>query len=233
MNLPKLDPARGSITASLHVLGITGLTAYCGLLEIGQPKPGETIVVSGASGAVGSVAGQIAKLKGCRVIGIAGGAQKCAYLERELGFDAAVDYKRADFAAALKEACAKGIDVYFENVGGAVFDAMVPLLNLNARVAVCGTVSEYNATERAVVPDKMPGLLLAILGKRLTMRGFVIGDWFAKMPDFQRDVGQWVREGKIKYKEEFVDGLENAPRAFQAMLKAETFGKVIVRMSGK
>ena len=233
MNLPKLDAARGSLTAPLHVLGITGLTAYCGLLEIGQPKPGETIVVSGASGAVGSVAGQIAKLKGCRVIGIAGGLEKCAYLERELGFDAAIDYKRADFAAALKEACTKGIDVYFENVGGAVFDAIVPLLNLHARVAVCGTVSEYNATERAVVPDKMPGLLLAILGKRLTMRGFVIGDWFAKMPDFQRDVGQWVREGKIKYKEEFVDGLENAPRALQAMLKAETFGKVIVRVSGE
>jgi NADPH-dependent curcumin reductase CurA len=231
--LPKLDRTRGPITLPLHVLGITGFTAYCGLLEIGQPKPGETVVVSGASGAVGSMAGQIAKIKGCRVVGIAGGPEKCAYLEKELGFDVAVDYKRPDFAAALKDAAPKGIDIYFENVGGAVFDAALPLLAMHARVAVCGTVSEYNVTERAVVPDKMPGLLLATLGKRLTLRGFVISDWFAKMPDFQRDVGQWLREGKIKYKEEFVDGLENAPRAFQATLKAQNFGKVIVRMSGE
>ena len=229
--LPKLDPSRGPITLPLHVLGITGLTAYCGLLEIGQPKPGETVVVSGASGAVGSMAGQIAKIKGARVVGIAGGKEKCAFLETELGFDAAVDYKRADFAAALKAAVPKGIDVYFENVGGAIFDTVFPLLNMHARVPVCGTVSEYNVTERQVVPDKMPGLLLATLGKRLTMRGFVISDWFAKMPDFLRDVGQWLSEGKIHYKEEFVDGLENAPRAFQTMLKAQNFGKVIVRVS--
>jgi NADPH-dependent curcumin reductase len=230
-NLPKLDPARGSITAPLHVLGITGFTAYIGLTEIGQPKPGETVVVSGASGAVGSVAGQMAKLKGCRVIGIAGGAKKCAFVTDELGFDAAVDYKRPDFAAALKAACPNGVDIYFENVGGAVFDAVFPLLNRHARVPVCGTVSEYNITERQVVADKMPALLLATLGKRLTIKGFVIGDWFAKMPDFQREAGAWLREGKLKYREEFVDGLENAPRAFTAMLKAESFGKVIVRVS--
>jgi NADPH-dependent curcumin reductase len=229
--LPKLDPARGAITLPLHVLGITGLTAYCGLLEIGQPKAGETVVVSGASGAVGSMAGQIAKIKGCHVVGIAGGREKCAFLETELGFDIAVDYKRADFAEALKAAVPKGVDVYFENVGGAIFDAVFPLLNMHARVAMCGTVSEYNVTERQIVPDKMPGLLLATLGKRLTMRGFVISDWFAKMPDFLRDVGLWLREGKIHYKEEFIDGLENAPRAFQAMLKAQNFGKVIVRVS--
>jgi len=231
MSLPKLDPARGSVTAPLHVLGITGFTAYCGMLEIGQPKEGETVVVSGASGAVGSVAAQIAKLKAARVIGIAGGERKCRYLVEELGLDAAIDYKRADFVGALKEACPKGIDVYFENVGGAVFDTVLPLFNLHARVPVCGTVSEYNATERAVVPDKIPGLLLAILGKRLTLKGFVIGDWFARMPDFLREMGGWVRDGKIKYKEEFVEGLEAAPRAFQAMLKAENFGKVIVRVS--
>jgi NADPH-dependent curcumin reductase CurA len=230
-SLPKLDPARGSLTAPLHVLGITGFTAWCGMIEIGQPKEGETVVVSGASGAVGSVAGQIAKLKGARVVGIAGGAPKCAYLTSELGFDAAVDYKRADFTAALKAAAPKGIDVYFENVGGGVFETVVPLLNLHARVPVCGTVSEYNVTERATGPDKIPGLLLAILGKRLTVRGFVIGDWFAKMPEFQREASQWLRDGKLKYKEEFVDGLANAPRAFQAMLKAENFGKVIVRVS--
>jgi NADPH-dependent curcumin reductase CurA len=229
--LPKLDPARGSVTAPLHVLGVTGLTAYCGLIEIGQPKPGETVVVSGASGAVGSVVGQIAKIKGCRAIGIAGGADKCAFVEKELGFDAAIDYKRPDFAAALKAACPKGVDVYFENVGGAVFDAVFPLLNLHARVPICGTVSEYNVIERENVPDKMPALLLATLGKRLTIKGFVISDWFHKMPDFQREAGQWLRDGKLKYKEEFVDGLENAPRAFNAMLKAQTFGKVIVRVS--
>lgn len=230
-NLPKLDPARGPITAPLHVLGITGFTAYVGLTEIGQPKAGETVVVSGASGAVGSIAGQIAKLKGCRVIGVAGGARKCEFVERELGFDAAVDYKRADFAAALQAACPQGVDVYFENVGGAVFDAVFPLLNRHARVPVCGTVSEYNATSREMAPDKLPALLLATLGKRLRLQGFVIGDWFAKMPEFQREAGAWLREGKLKYREEFIDGLANAPRAFMAMLKAESFGKVIVRVS--
>lgn len=230
-SLPKLDPSRGSITAPLHVLGITGFTAWIGLSEIGQPKPGETVVVSGASGAVGSVAGQIAKLKGARVVGIAGGEKKCAFVKDELGFDAAIDYKRPDFATALQAACPNGVDVYFENVGGAVFDAVFPLLNRYARVPVCGTVSEYNITERAVVADKMPALLLATLGKRLRLQGFVIGDWFAKMPDFQREAGPWLRDGKLKYREEFVDGLANAPRAFMAMLKAESFGKVIVRVS--
>jgi NADPH-dependent curcumin reductase CurA len=230
-SLPKLDPSRGSITAPLHVLGITGFTAWIGLGEIGQPKPGETVVVSGASGAVGSVAGQIARLNGARVVGIAGGERKCAFVKDELGLDAAIDYKRSDFAAALKAACPNGVDVYFENVGGAVFDAVFPLLNRYARVPVCGTVSEYNVAERAVVADKMPALLLATLGKRLRLQGFVIGDWFAKMPNFQREAGQWLREGKLKYREEFVDGLANAPRAFMAMLKAESFGKVIVRVS--
>ena len=228
--LPKLDPARGPLTLPLHVLGITGFTAYSGLLEIGQPKPGETVLVSGASGAVGSVAGQIAKLKGCRAVGIAGGPKKCAFLVEELGFDAAVDYKRADFAAALEAALPQGIDVYFENVGGAAFDAAVPLFNRNARIAVCGTVSEYNIVERAMGPDKLSGLLLAILGKRLTLRGFVIGDWFAKMPQFLAEAGQWVRDGKLKYREEIIEGLEHAPAALQAMLRAETFGKVIVKL---
>ena len=229
--LPKFDPARGSITAPLHVLGITGFTAYIGLIDIGQAKEGETVVISGASGAVGSVAGQIAKIKGCRVVGIAGGDAKCAFIKNELGFDVAVDYKRPDFADALKAACPKGVDVYFENVGGAVFDAVFPLLNLHARVPVCGTVSEYNVTDREAIADKMPALLLATLGKRLTIKGFVISDHFARMPDFQREAGGWLREGKIKYKEEFVEGLENAPKAFNAMLKAETFGKVIVKVS--
>jgi NADPH-dependent curcumin reductase len=229
--LPKLDPARDPVTAPLHVLGVTGLTAYIGLTEIAPPKPGETVVVSGASGAVGSMAGQIARLKGCRTVGIAGGARKCAFVRDELGFDVCIDYKSGGLAATLKEACPQGIDVYFENVGGAIFDAVVPLLNRYARVAICGTVAEYNATEREIVPDKIAPLLLATLGKRLSIRGFVIGDWFQKMPDFLRDAAPWLREGKIKYKEEFVDGLVNAPRALVAMLKAETFGKVIVKVS--
>lgn len=229
--LPKLDPARGPVTAPLHVLGVTGLTAYIGLTEIAPPKPGETVVISGASGAVGSMAGQIAKLKGCRTVGIAGGARKCAFVQDELGFDACIDYKGGNLATALKEACPQGIGVYFENVGGAIFDAVVPLLNRYARVAVCGTVAEYNATEREIVPDKIAPLLLATLGKRLSIRGFVIGDWFQKMPDFLREAAPWLRDGKIKYKEEFVDGLVNAPRALVAMLKAETFGKVIVTVS--
>ena len=230
-SLPKLDPARGSITAPLHVTGITGFTAYIGITDIGAAKAGETVVVSGASGAVGSVAGQIAKLKGCRVIGIAGGARKCAFVKDELGFDDAIDYQRGDFVTALKAACPKGVDIYFENVGGAVFDAVIPLLNRYARVPVCGTVSEYNATARESVPDKLPGLLLATLGKRLRIQGFVIGDHFAKMGEFQREAAAWLREGKLKYREQFVDGLENAPAAFMAMLKADTFGKVIVRVS--
>jgi NADPH-dependent curcumin reductase len=229
--LHKLDPRLPSLTAPLSLLGMPGVTAYHGLLSIGQPKPGETIVVSGAAGTVGALVGQIAKLKGCMVVGIAGGPRKCAFVKEELGFDAVVDYKGGDLAGALRAACPKGVDIYFENVGGEVFDAVLPLLNLFARIPVCGHVAEYNTIEHKVGPDKIPGLMLAVLGKRLTIRGFVVSDFAAQIPAFMQEMGGWVREGRIRYRDEITDGLENAPRAFQRMLRAENFGKSIIRVS--
>ncbi len=229
--LQKLDPKRGPLSAQIWIMGSPGLTAYKGLLEIAKPKEGESVVVSGAAGAVGSIVGQIARMKGCRVVGIAGGAQKCGYVTGTLGFDAAVDYKAGDLGGALKSACPKGIDIYYENVGGAVFEAVLPLLNNFARVPVCGNVAEYNAVERRVGPDRMPDLMLAILGHRLTLRGFVVSDFINEMQDFSRDMGEWLASGKIRYREDIADGLENAPRAFQRMLRADNFGKPIVRVS--
>ena len=229
--LAKLDPQRVPLSAAIWAMGSPGLTAYKGLLEVGKPKAGETVVVSGAAGAVGSLVGQIAKLKGCRVIGIAGGPRKCGYVTDTLGFDAAVDYKGANLAADLGAQCPKGVDIYFENVGGAVLEAVLPLFNPFARIPMCGHVAEYNVVERHVGPDKMPDLFLAILGKRLTIRGFVVSDFMHDMQDFLRDMSGWLAAGKIRYREEITDGLENAPRAFQAMLRAENFGKPLVRVS--
>ncbi len=229
--LAKLDPKRGPLSAQIWILGSPGLTAYKGLLEVARPKEGETVVVSGAAGAVGSLVGQIARMKGCRTVGIAGGAQKCGYVTGTLGFDAAVDYKAGDLAGALKAACPKGVDIYYENVGGAVFEAVLPLLNNFARVPVCGNVAEYNAVERRIGPDRMPDLMLAILGHRLTLRGFVVSDFMNEMQDFVRDMGEWLAAGKIRYREDITDGLEHAAAAFQRMLRAENFGKPIVRVS--
>jgi NADPH-dependent curcumin reductase len=229
--LPKLDPKRGPLSAQIWVMGSPGLTAYKGLLDVGRPKEGETVVVSGAAGAVGSIVGQIARMKGCRVVGIAGGLQKCGYVTGTLGFDEAVDYKAGDFAAVLKRACPKGVDIYYENVGGAVFEAVLPLLNNFARVPVCGNVAEYNAVERRVMPDRMPDLMLRILGHRLTLRGFVVSDFMNDAQDFARDMGEWLATGRIRYREDITDGLENGPRAFQRMLRADNFGKPIVRVS--
>ncbi|HUK60055.1 MAG TPA: NADP-dependent oxidoreductase [Stellaceae bacterium] len=229
--LQRLDPKRGPLSAQIWILGSPGLTAYKGLLAVAQPKEGETVVVSGASGAVGSIVGQIARMKGCRTVGIAGGAQKSAYVTGTLGFDSAVDYKAGDLAGALKAACPKGVDIYYENVGGAVFEAVLPLLNNFARVPVCGNVAEYNAVERRVGPDRMPDLMLAILGHRLTLRGFVVSDFMNDMQDFVRDMGAWLAEGKIHYREDIADGLAAAPQAFIRMLAAQNFGKPIVRVS--
>ena len=227
----KLDPSLAPISTALGVLGMPGMTAYTGLLNIGQPKPSETVAVAAASGAVGQVVGQIAKLKDCRVVGIAGGPKKCAFIKDELGFDAAVDHKRPDLAGALAAACPKGIDVYFENVGGAVFDAVLPLLNNFARVPVCGLISQYNAAGPASGPDRLPQFMRALLSNRYTFRGFIVSDFAAQHADFQRDVGGWLREGRIKYREDFVDGIENAPRAFLGLLRGENFGKLIVRVA--
>lgn len=234
--LQKLDSAFSSLappSTALGVLGMPGLTAYTGLLNIGQPKPGETVAVAAAAGAVGAVVGQIAKIKGCRVVGIAGGRQKCDYVVKELGFDACLDHRGDRLAEELKAACPKGIDIYFENVGGKVFEAVLPLLNPFARIPVCGLIASYNATGLPPGPDHTPMLLFSILRNRLTFRGFIVTDFASQYPDFIRDVGGWIREGKVKYREDVAQGIENTVVAFQGLLKGKNFGKQLVKMSPK
>jgi NADPH-dependent curcumin reductase len=224
--LRKLDPAAAPVSTALGVLGMPGMTAYVGLLEIGQPKPGETVVVAAASGAVGSVVGQFAKIKGCRAVGIAGGADKCRFVTGELGFDACVDHRAPDFARALEAACPKGIDVYFENVGGAVQQTVWPLLNDFARIPVCGLIAQYNS------PTPMPGPdMFSVLRKRLMLRGFIVSDFAAKQGDFLREAGEWVRTGRLKYREDVADGLAQAPAAFLGLLQGKNFGKMLVRVA--
>ena len=229
--LRRLDPADGPPSRFLGILGMPGMTAYAGLLEIGRPKAGETVAVAAATGPVGSLVGQIARLKGARAVGIAGGPEKCAYLTETLGFDAAVDHRADDFPEALARACPDGIDVYFENVGGAVFDAVLPLLNDFARVPVCGLVSGYNLSELPPGPDRSPLLMRAVLTKRLTLRGFIVWDFAALQDDFLRDVGGWLRAGRVQGREDVVEGLENAPIAFAGMLRGANFGKLVVKVS--
>ena len=217
---------------ALGVLGMPGLTAWAGLTQIGAPKPGETLVVAGASGPVGATVGQIGKILGCRVVGIAGGAEKCAHVVETLGFDACVDYKADGFADALKDAAPNGIDIYFENVGGAVFDAVLPLLNPSARIPVCGLISQYNATSLPDGPDRMNYLMGQILRKRMTMRGFIVFDDFGHLyPQFAEQMGAWVKDGKIRYREEMISGLEQAPGAFIGLLKGDAFGKRVIHLA--
>ena len=227
--LAKIDPKLAPLSTAVGVLGMPGMTAYTGLLDIGRPQPGETVVVAAASGAVGSAVGQIARIKGARAVGIAGGKDKCEFVKNELGFDHCVDHRDPDLAARLKDACPKGIDVYFENVGGAVFDAVFPLLNPFARVPVCGLIAHYNDTE-AKPPKWAASLMRAILTKRLTFRGFIVSDFAARHADFLRDMSQWVREGKVKYREFVTEGLDTAPAAFMGLLKGANFGKQLVRV---
>ena len=230
--LRKLDPANAPISTAVGILGMPGMTAYTGLLAIGNPQPGETVVVAAASGAVGSAVGQIARIKGCRAVGIAGGAEKCRRLTEELGFDECLDHRDPDLRAKLKEACPKGIDVYFENVGGKVFDAVLPRFNNFARVPVCGLIADYNTIfgKDTPPPPWANSIMRQILVKRLTFRGFIVSD-FAKMyPDFIRDMSQWLREGKLKHKEFVTEGLESAPEAFFGLLKGRNFGKQLVRV---
>ena len=216
---------------ALGVLGMPGLTAWAGLTQIGQPKAGETLVVAGASGPVGATVGQIGGILGCRVIGVAGGPAKCAHVVETLGFDACIDYKAPGFPEALQAALPEGIDVYFENVGGAVFDAVLPLLNPCARIPVCGLISQYNATSLPEGPDRMNYLMGQILRKRMTMRGFIVFDDFGHLyPEFARKMGAWVKEGKVSYREEVIKGLEQAPSAFVGLLKGEAFGKRVVHL---
>jgi NADPH-dependent curcumin reductase CurA len=230
--LRKLEPSVAPVSTALGVLGMPGFTAYAGLLEIGRPQPGETVVVAAATGPVGSAVGQIARVKGARAVGIAGGPDKCRALLDEFGFDAAVDHRAATFAADLAAAVPDGIDVYFENVGGHVAREVARYYNLYARVPVCGLVADYNATSSPEGPDRLPAYMRLILNKSLTVRGFIQGE-FTKSHgrDFLRDMSAWVADGSVRYREDVVEGLQNAPEAFRGMLAGRNFGKVLVRVS--
>ncbi|HLY57985.1 MAG TPA: NADP-dependent oxidoreductase [Stellaceae bacterium] len=216
----------------LGVLGMPGFTAYMGLLDIGQPRPGETVAVAAATGAVGSAVGQIAKIKGARAVGIAGGADKCRHAVETLGFDACLDHRSPTFAADLAAACPSGIDVYFENVGGSIFRAVLPLLNTHARVPVCGLIAQYNADSAPEGPDFAPLLMRAVLTRRLRLQGFIITlDYPDRIDEFVTAMTGWVEAGRVKALEDMVEGLENAPQALIGLLEGRNFGKVVVRVS--
>lgn len=227
--LRKIDPALAPISTALGVLGMPGLTAYFGLLDICHPQPGETVVVSGAAGAVGMLVGQIAKIKGCRVVGIAGSDEKINYLMDELGLDAAFNYKTtADYFERLKALCPRGIDVYFDNVGGEITDAVFRLINTKARISICGQISQYNVEK----PELGPRLLLAmLLIRQARAEGFLVFQFADRYPEGIRQMAEWIRAGKLKYKEDIVDGLENTPRAFIGMLKGDNLGKRLVKVA--
>jgi NADPH-dependent curcumin reductase CurA len=224
--LRKLDPTVAPISTALGVLGMPGLTAYVGLLDIGRPKPGETVVVSAAAGAVGSIVGQLAKIKGCRVVGVAGAKDKCEHVVRDLGFDACVSHRSADLPAALREACPQGIDVYFDNVGGPVLDAVLRLINRGARIPICGLISQYNAVELPPGPNLGP-----VLVNRALIQGFIIGDHLDRAPDFLKDCSGWLSQGRLRYREDVVEGLAQAPRAFIGLLEGRNLGKLLVRVA--
>ncbi|HDY7965762.1 TPA: NADP-dependent oxidoreductase [Vibrio vulnificus] len=228
--LIKLGKQPNHPSYALGVMGMPGFTAYMGLLDIGQPKEGDTLVVAAATGAVGSMVGQIGKLKGCRVIGIAGGEEKCQFAKETLGFDECIDHKATDFAEQLAKVCHNGIDIYFENVGGKVFDAVMPLLNTGARIPLCGLISQYNATSLPEGPDRMSMLMAQLLIKRIKMQGFIIFDDYGhRYGEFAADMTQWLAQGKIHYREHLVQGLENAPDAFIGLLEGKNFGKMVVQ----
>jgi NADPH-dependent curcumin reductase len=221
----KLDPSMAPISTALGVLGMPGMTAYVGLLDLGQPKPGETVVVSAAAGAVGSIVGQLAKIKGCRAVGIAGSQAKCDYVVKELGFDACVSYRAPDLFAALKQACPAGIDVYFENVGGDVLKTVLRLVNPFARIPLCGLVSQYNVTEPPPGPNLGP-----VLVNRVTVRGFIVSDHGDRLQAFLTDTSGWLRSGRLKYREDVAEGLDAAPRAFVGLLRGANLGKMLVQV---
>ncbi len=230
--LTKLGKAMKQPSLSLGVLGMPGFTAYMGLLDIGQPKAGETVVVAAASGAVGSVVGQIAKIKGCRSVGIAGGPEKCRYVVEELGFDVCIDHHGDDLPERLAAVCPKGIDVYFESVGGAVFDAVLPLLNAKARIPLCGLIANYNDMGPAKGPDRLGAFARTVLSKRLKVQGFIIfNDYAERFGEFKGQMESWIWENRIKYREDVVDGLEKAPEAFIGLLTGKNFGKLVIRVA--
>lgn len=223
--LRKLDPDRIPISYALGITGMPGMTAYCALLDIGKPKTGETVVVSAASGAVGSVVGQIAKLKGCRAVGIAGSDEKCDYVVNELGFDACINRKTPDLDSALRNACPNGIDVYVDHTAGPILEAVLQQINLGARIPLVGLISQYNAEKLPSGPNLMP-----LLVKRALIKGFLVGDYQERHAEFVKDVSQWLQTGKLKYKEDIINGLEAAPKAFIGLLQGKNFGKLIVQV---
>ncbi|WP_027135974.1 NADP-dependent oxidoreductase [Geminicoccus roseus] len=229
-DLRRLDPAAAPVTTALGVLGMPGFTAYSGLLTIGRPKAGETVVVAAASGPVGATVGQIARIQGARAVGIAGGPEKCALVKDEFGFDAVVDHKAPDFPERLAAACPDGIDVYFENVGGAIWDAVAPLLNTFARIPVCGLIAQYNGIpDRSA--DRLGRHMWDVLRKSLTVRGFIQREFADQRPAFYEAMAGWLRDGRVKYREDIVNGLENAPEALIGLLEGRNLGKLIVRVA--
>jgi NADPH-dependent curcumin reductase CurA len=225
-DLTKIDPTLAPLPVYLNVLGMPGMTAYFGLLDIGEPKPGETVVVSGAAGAVGATVGQIAKIKGCRVIGIAGGAAKCAYLVENLGFDTALDYKAGNLKKGLKDACPNGIDIYFDNVGGDILDTCLALIAPRARIIICGAISQYNNT----TPIKGPANYLSLLVNRAKMQGMVVFDYADRYGLAAREMAGWMAEGKLKSKEDIVEGLETFPETLLKLFSGENFGKLVLKV---
>ena len=222
----KIDPRMG-LTSWLNVLGMPGMTGYFGLMDVGQPKPGETVVVSGAAGAVGQTVGQIAKLKGCRVVGIAGGKAKCDWVVKELGFDACIDYKAGDVKAGLKEHCPKGVDIYFDNVGGDILDAVLTRITRGARIIICGAISQYNNT----TPVKGPANYLSLLVNRARMEGIVVFDYADRYPLAIAEMAGYLKDGKMKSKEDVVDGLENFPETLLKLFNGENFGKLVLQVA--
>ena len=225
--LTKVDPSAAPLPVYLSTLGMPGMTAYFGLLELGQPKPGETVVVSGAAGAVGTVVGQIASIKGCHVVGIAGGTQKCDYVVKNLGFDAAIDYKVEDVRKALQKHCPKGIDVYFDNVGGDILDLVLTQIAGGGRIVICGAISQYNNT----TPIKGPSNYLSLLVNRASMRGFVVSDYAGRYGEAAREMAGWLAAGKLKSREDIVEGLETFPETFLKLFKGENVGKLVLKIA--
>ncbi|MEN0649311.1 NADP-dependent oxidoreductase [Caldifermentibacillus hisashii] len=228
-HIRKVDPNLAPISTALGVIGMPGLTAYFGLLDIGKPKEGETVVISGAAGAVGMVVGQIAKLKGCHVVGIAGSQEKIAYLKEELGFDAVINYKTDQIKQALKTACPNGIDVYFDNVGGEISDLVLRFMNFHSRIVLCGDISQYN-NEKIEYGPRFQSLLVT---RSILMQGFIVSNYSKRFAEGYRDLAKWVSEGKLKYRETIIDGLENAPDAFIDLFYGKNIGKQLVRVSNE
>jgi NADPH-dependent curcumin reductase CurA len=222
--LTRIDPAVAPLPKWLNALGMPGMTAYFGLLEVGQPKPGETVVVSGAAGAVGQTVGQIARIRGCRVVGIAGGAAKCDFVVRELGFDACIDYKAGSVRDGLKRHCPNGVDVYFDNVGGDILDTVLTRIRPKARIVICGAISQYNNTG----PVKGPSNYLSLLVNRARMEGIVVFDWADRYPEAVRDISRWMAEGRFVSREDVVEGLDAFPEALLRLFDGANFGKLVL-----